>query len=122
MTRRSTERKEEAERAAQSERDAHRRVLDDAAKDAALLIAHVEKVAPTLAQIRALAEAIETAAECVSLSRRIGHFHDKVQQAAKALGVEPPKLPTMPEIPEAARRLHDALQRVGMARGGQGIG
>ncbi|MPY76558.1 MAG: hypothetical protein GEU87_20155 [Alphaproteobacteria bacterium] len=122
IERRSLARKQEAERKVQSERADHQRVLDAAAQEAAQLAAHIEKVAPTLAQIAALAEAIEIAAEQVNLNKRLLGLQSRVADAARHLGVEPPELPPVPEVPEAAKRLFWALHKCGMQTGKQGIG
>ena len=84
-------------------------MLDTATEEAARLTDYVEKVAPALKQIAALGEAIEIAAEQVGRNKRLLGLRLRVEQSAKALGVQPPALP-----PEAARRLHEALVKCAM--------
>lgn len=98
-------------------------MLAEAPAELARLVAVAERHGDALRTIAALAEAIETVARQVNLRRQIDGQISRVEQAAQALGVEPPELPELPDVPlDAALRLHDALLKLGMQQGRQGIG
>lgn len=123
QVRRAHARRLAVEQKVADERARHEAVLAEAPKELARLISVAEKDADAFKAVAALASAIEVASRHVQLSSKIEAQVSRAEEAAKKLGVEPPELPEIPDVPvDAAQRLFDALMKVGVQRGRQGIG